>query len=134
MTSRLFQSPWCPDHRSPLNLDKAIVPAHVDDLAVETCWAEDALDNFPVKIKSIRGNQRNKFEIHPAGYVSKEGKCVSVTSPPNDCRRPKPRPDLDRGEDPDRLFLAEDDRANLVCLKLGNGDAGIVKLSDFELL
>jgi hypothetical protein len=41
----------------------------------------------------------------------------------NDCRRPKPGPDLNRGEDPDRLFLAEDDRANLVYSKLGNGDA-----------
>ena len=39
------------------------------------------------------------------------------------CRRPKPRPHLDHGEDPDWRFLASDDRFDFVCLKLRNGEA-----------
>ncbi len=49
---------------------------------------------------------------------------VSETSSPNDCRRPKPRPDFDGGKDPVRLVLTANNCANLVGLKLRNGNAG----------
>jgi hypothetical protein len=48
----------------------------------------------------------------------KESERVSVASSAYDGRRPKPRPDVNRGEDPDRVFFAADDRPNLVSLKL----------------
>ena len=76
-----------------------------------------------VELESIRSDQWNMFETHSAGHVLKESQSALVASSPNDCRRPKPRPDLDHGEDPDRLVLAANNCANLVCLKLGNGDA-----------
>jgi hypothetical protein len=46
---------------------------------------------------------------------------AQLTSSPYDGRRPKPRPDVNRGEEPDRVFLAADDRPNLVGLKLREG-------------
>jgi len=90
---------------------------------LEARWTEDATDNLMVELESIRGNQWNMFEIHSAGYVSKESKGVLVASPPNDCRGPKPRPDLDHGEDPDRLVLAANNCVNLVCLKFDDGES-----------
>jgi hypothetical protein len=38
-------------------------------------------------------------------------------------RKPRPGPDLDRGEDPDGLFFVVDDRTNLICLKFCDGDS-----------
>jgi hypothetical protein len=35
---------------------------------------------------------------------------------------PEPRPDVNRGEDPHRVFFVADDRPNFVCLKLRNGE------------
>jgi hypothetical protein len=46
-----------------------------------------------------------------------------MTSSPHDCRRPKPRPGVDRDEDPDGLFLAADHRTSLVCLELSDVDS-----------
>ena len=71
-----------------------------------------------VKLEAVCGDQGDTFKIHSAGYVLKESERVSVASSPYDGRRPKPRPDVNRGEDPDRVFLAADDRPNLVSLKL----------------
>jgi hypothetical protein len=68
-------------------------------------------------------DQRDLFQIRSAGDISKEGECVSITASPDYCRRPKTRPDFDRGEDPDVLFLALDDRSNLIRLKLRDGDS-----------
>jgi hypothetical protein len=66
---------------------------------------------------------RDTFKIHLAGYVLKESTRVSVASSPYDCRRPKPRPALDRGKDPNGLFLVVDDHTNLICLKLRDRDS-----------
>ena len=63
------------------------------------------------------------MQIRSTGDIPKESGCASIASPSNDCRRPNPGPDLNRGKDPNRLFLVVDDGANLVRLKLGNGDA-----------
>ena len=106
------------DLRSSLDFDNAIVPTRLDDLAVETGWPKEATDNFSVKVESVRGDQRGTFKIHSTDHVLEEGERVSVASPPYDSRRPEPRPDVNRGEDPDRMFFVADDRANLVCLKL----------------
>jgi hypothetical protein len=91
-------------------------------LAVETGWPKEATDNFSVKVESARGDQRGTFEVHSADYVLKESERVLEASSPCDSRRPEPRPDVNRGEDPDRVFLAADDRANLVYLKLLDGE------------
>jgi hypothetical protein len=45
---------------------------------------------------------------------------VAVASFADDRRRPKPRPDVDHNENPDRLFPAPNDRSDLVCLKFLN--------------
>jgi hypothetical protein len=41
---------------------------------------------------------------------------------PTTCRRPESRPHLYHTEDPDWSFLASDDRSDLVCLKLLDGE------------
>jgi hypothetical protein len=112
-------------HASPIsplrsNLDDTVVPTRLDHLAVQTRWSKDATDNFSVKVESVSGDQRDTFKIHSADHVLEEGERVSVASPPYDGRRPKPRPYVNGGEDPDRVFLAADDRPNLVSLKLRN--------------
>jgi hypothetical protein len=86
--------------------------------AIETGWPKDATDNFLVKLEAVCGDQKGTFKIHSAGDVLKENERVSVASSPYDGRRPKPRPDVNRGEDPDRVFIAADDRPNLVSPKL----------------
>src|SRR5262245_18690673 len=118
VAQRLFESPRGPDQHSSLDLDNAIIPTRLDDLAVQTSWPKDATDNSLVETESVSGDQGDTLKIHSAGYVLKESKRVSVASSPYDGRRPKPRPDINRGEDPDRVFLAADDRPNLVSLKL----------------
>jgi hypothetical protein len=65
---------------------------------------------------------RVKRIAHSADYVLEEGKRVSVASSPYDSRRPEPGPDVNRGEDPDRMFFVADDSPNLVCLKLLDGE------------
>ena len=57
-----------------------------------------------------------------------EGECVPVAPPPDDDRRPKSRPDFDRGEDPDRLLLAPDDGSDLVSLEFRNGKSSNVSI------
>ena len=114
------------DQRSSLDLDDAIVPTGLDHLAVQTRWPKDATDNFLVEVESVRGDQRDTFKIHSAGYVLEEGERVSVASSSYDGRRPKPRPDVNRGEDPDRMFLVADDRANLVRLKLRDCESSAI--------
>jgi hypothetical protein len=118
VTQRLLKSPRVTDHGSSLDLDNAIVRTRLDDLAIETGWPKDATDNFLVKLEAVCGDQKGTFKIHSAGDVLKESERVSVASSPYDGRRPKPRPNVNRGEDPDRVFLAADDRPNLVSLKL----------------
>ena len=86
------------DQRSSLDLDNAIVPTRLDDLAIETGRPKDATDNFLVKLEAVCGDQRGTFKIHSADYVLAEGKRVSVASPPHDNRRPEPGPDVNRGE------------------------------------
>ena len=115
---RLFQSPPVPKHRSSLHLHDAIVSASLDHPTIKTRWPKDSSDDFLVKPESIRDDQRNLFEIHSAGKVPKEGRGVLVASFADHCRRPKSRPHLDHGEDPDWRFLASDDRFDFVCLKL----------------
>ena len=74
------------------------------------------------ELESVRGNQRNIFEIHSVGNVLKEGQRVLVAASADHSRRPKPRLDFDGSEDPDRLLLTPDDGSDLVCLKLGDGE------------
>ena len=106
------------DQCSSLDLDDAIVPTRLDHLAVETDWPKDATDNFSVKVESVRGDQRDTFKVHSAGYVLKVGERVLVASSPYGSRRLEPGPEDNRGEDPDRMFFVANGRANLVCLTL----------------
>jgi hypothetical protein len=82
--------------------------------------AKDATNNSVVELESVCGDQRGTFEIHSAGYVLKESERISVASSSCDGRRPKPRPDVNRRENPDRMFFFADDRPHLFCLKLRN--------------
>ena len=50
--------------------------------------------------------------------LSKEGQGVLVAPFADHGRRPKSRPHLDHGEDPDWLFLAPYDRFDFVCLEV----------------
>ena len=118
----LFQSPSNPNHRSPLHLHDAIVPTRLDDLAIHAGWPKDLPDGFFIELESVRSNQRSIFEIHSVGNVLEEGQRVAVAASADHSRRPKPRPDLDGSEDPDRLLLTPDDGSDLVCLKLGDGE------------
>jgi hypothetical protein len=54
------------------------------------------------------------FTIHSAGEIAKQGQRVLVASFADHGRRPEPGPDIDHGKDPDGLFLAPDDRFDLV--------------------
>jgi hypothetical protein len=117
VTQRLLKSPRITDYGSSLDFDNAIVRTRLDDLAIETGWSKDATDNFLVKLEAVCGDQRGTFKIHSAGDVLKESERVSVASSPYDGRRPEPRPDVNRGEDPYRVFLAADDCPDLVSLK-----------------
>ena len=74
------------------------------------------------ELESVRGNQRNIFEIHSVGNVLKEGQRVLVAASADHSRRPKPRLDFDGSEDPDRLLLTPDDGSDLVGLKLRDGE------------
>ena len=84
--------------------------------------AQNATDNSLVEFESVSDDQGDTVKIHSAGYILKDGECVSVASSPYDGRRPEPRPDINRGEDPDWMFFVADDRPNLVRLKLRNGE------------
>jgi hypothetical protein len=113
---RLFQSPPVPKYRSSLHLHDAIVSARLDHPTIKTRWPKESSDDFLVKPESIRDDQRNLFEIHSFAKVTKEGQGVLGGPFADHGGRPKPRPDIDHGEDPDRLFLASDDRFDFVCL------------------
>src|SRR4030095_4052528 len=93
-----------------------------DHLTIKTRRPKESSDDFLVKPESIRDDHRNLFEIHSLGKVTKEGQGVLVVPFADDCRRPKSRPHLDHGEDPDWRFLASDDRFDFVCLKLCDGE------------
>jgi len=118
----LFQSPSNPNHRSPFHLHDAIVPRRLEDLAIHTGWPKDLPDGFFIELESVRGSQRNIFEIHSVGNVLKEGQRVLVAASADHSRRPKPRLDFDGSEDPDRLLLTPDDGSDLVGLKLRDGE------------
>ena len=77
----------------------------------------------PVELESVGGDPGDTVKIHSAGYFLEEGERVSVASSPYDSRRPEPRPDVNRGEDPDRVFFVADDRPNPVSLKLRDGES-----------
>jgi hypothetical protein len=96
-----------------------IVPGGLDDLAIQTRWPKGSSDDLLVKSESIRADQRNLFEIHSAGNTSKEAERVLVA--PFSKLLSKAKAEPDDGEDPDRLFLAPDDRFDFVCLKLHDG-------------
>jgi hypothetical protein len=128
ISKHLLQSPVSTDYRSSLDLHNTIVPTGFDDLAVQTRRSKDTADDLRIKGESVRGDQRDTVEIRSAGDIPEEGECVSIASSSHDCRRPKPRPDLDRGEDPDGLLLVVQDRTNLICLKLCDGDSIYVSI------
>jgi hypothetical protein len=122
VAQHLFQSPRVANQRSSLDLDYTVVSTRLDNPAVQTRWPKDATDSSFVKCESVRHDQRDTSEIHSTGYILKEGERVSLASSSYDSRRPEPRPDVNRGEDPDRMFFVSDDRLKLVCLKLHDGE------------
>jgi hypothetical protein len=113
----VFQSPSS-DYGSSLHPDHAIVPARLDHLTVNTRWPKHSPDNSLVELESIRRDEWSNFKIDSVGEVSKQVQRVAVASFADDRRWPKPRPDVEHNENPDRLFPAPDDRSDLVCLNL----------------
>jgi hypothetical protein len=59
---RLFESPRVADLRSSRDLDNAIIPTSLDDLAIETGWPKDATNNFLVKKETVCGDQRGHVQ------------------------------------------------------------------------
>jgi hypothetical protein len=123
ISKHLLQSPVSTDYCSVLDLHNTIVATGFDDLPVQTRGSKDTADDLRIKGESVRGNQRDTFEIRSAEDIPEDGEGVSIASSSHDCRRPKPRPDLDRGEDPNGLFLVVDDRTDLIRLKLCDRDS-----------
>jgi hypothetical protein len=60
----------------------------------------------------------------PSANIPKQGQRVLIAASADHGRTPKPRPDLDGGEDPCRLLLSLDDRSDLVGLKLRGPEPG----------
>jgi hypothetical protein len=118
----LFQSPSS-DHGSALDLHDTIVPACLDHLTVNTRWPKHSSDYSLVKLESVRRDEWSHFKIHSAAEVSKQIQRVAVAPFADHRRWPKPRPDVDHNENPDRLFPAPNDRSDLVCLKLRDGES-----------
>jgi hypothetical protein len=75
---RLFQSPRTAKHDSSLDLRDPIVPAGLDDLAIETPRPKHPSDDFLAKSESIRDDQSNLFQIHSAGKIPKDRKSILV--------------------------------------------------------
>ena len=123
ISKHLLQSPVSTDYCSALDPHNTIVATGFDDLPVQTRGSKDTADDLRIKGESVRGNQRDTFEIRSAEDIPEDGECVSIASSSHDSRRPKPRPDLDRGEDPNGLFLVVDDRTDLIRLKLCDRDS-----------
>ena len=96
---RVIKSPRGSVQRSAFDLDDTIVPARLEDLAVETRWPEEATDDLPVEFESIRDDQGKTLEIHPLRKVAKQSVSVPIASPSRHRRWPEPRPDLDRNEE-----------------------------------
>ena len=124
MIERVFESPCGSVQRSPFDLDDTVVPARLEDLAVETRWPEEATDDLLVEFESIRDDQGKTPEIHPSRKVAKQSVSVPVASPSRHRRWPEPRPDLDGNENPTRRLLVARERANLVGLKLFGSEPG----------
>jgi DDE domain len=88
------------------------------DILVQARRDQSAAERFFRKLLKSQGTEPRSLVTD---RLRKESERVSVTSSAYDGRRPKPRPDVNRGEDPNRAFLAADDRPNLVGLKLREG-------------
>jgi hypothetical protein len=63
IAQRPFESPCGTPYGSSINLDNMIIPAGFCDLAIKTRWSKDPADNFRIKSKSVRGDQRCTFQI-----------------------------------------------------------------------
>ena len=55
IAQRLFQSQGGADYGSSLNLDNTIIPADLNDLAIQERRPQYTADNFRIKGKSVRG-------------------------------------------------------------------------------
>ena len=103
-----------------------MVPARLDDLTKDTGGPKDLPDDPFIELKPICGNERNIFDGRSLSDIPKQGQRVLVAASADHGRSPKPRPDIDGCEDPDRLLLALGDRSDLVGLKLRGPEPGCV--------
>jgi hypothetical protein len=125
----LFQS-TSSDDGSSFYFNHTIVPTCLDDLTVEARWPKHSSDDSFVEVESVGGDERGNLEIHSIREVAKQVQGVAVAALAHHGRWPKPRPDIDHGEDPHRLFLAPDDRSDLVCLKLYRGEPSYLSITE----
>src|SRR4029077_14294454 len=75
-------------------------------------------DTF-IELKSVRRDQGNVFWVRSFSNIPKQSQRVVVAASADYGRRPESGPDLDSGEDPDRLLFTLRYRADLVGLELG---------------
>ena len=113
-----IESPRGSNQRSSFDLHDTIIPARLENLAIETSWSKDASDDPLVEIESVGDDQGKTLPIHPVGHVAQESECVPVASTPDDGRGPETGPDFDRDEYPRQPRLAAGEGANFVGLEL----------------
>src|SRR5262249_44009151 len=106
---------------SSLHSDHPIVPSRLDHLTIDTRWPKHASDDSFVELESVAGDQRDGLQIHSIREVTKQVPGVVVASLADDGRRPKPGPDIDHNEDPDRLLLVPHNGSDFVRLKFRDG-------------
>ena len=119
-----IESPRGSNQRSSFDLHDTIIPARLENLAIETSWSKDASDDPLVEIESVGDDQGKTLPIHPVGHVAQESECVPVASTPDDGRGPETGPDFDRDEYPRQPRLAAGEGANFVGLELLDAESG----------
>ena len=115
---RFLETPGRSHHASSFHLHDAIIPARLEDLAIETSGPKDATEDLFVEIESVGDDQRKTPVIHSVGNVASKRQSVSVASSSGHRRWPEPRPHFDRDENPRGPLLVAGEGTNLVGLQL----------------
>ena len=98
--------------------------AGLDHLRIERRGTEDPADGRAIELEAVGHDQGTCGERHARRDVTNERQGVPVAASPDDGRRPKTRPDLNRREHPRRPGLPPGERADLVGLQLFGDEAG----------
>ena len=86
----------------PLHTNHAIIPAPLENLAVQARRPEEASDDLPIELESVSCDQGKMVSRRPGTEFSEQGERVAITPFADNRRRPEARPDFDGSEDPNR--------------------------------